>query len=849
MRVGTLILVTCAGLVSLGLLTAAESSAQVPKEIQLMRDAMPEKARVQPEKPRKLLVNTTVKGFPHSAIPYAAKAFEIMGEMTGAFDAVVSDDIAMFEPDNLKQFDAVLMDNTTGNLFLPHPKKLSKLSPEEKAKAQQYDTLLKKSLADFVKGGGGLIGVHAATDCHYAWPEYGEMMGARFWGHPWTESVTVKIDDPAHPLNRAFKGSNFVVDDEIYQFNEPYSREKLRVLLSLDTSRTNMDKGKAIKRTDDDFAVSWVRSYGAGRVFYCSLGHKHEIFWNPVVLEHYLDGIQFALGDLDADTTPTAKLPSDYADKSMAGLNGQLLDESLKDIAKYEYGQNATPMSFIESRIHATRDDHVARVQLAARLAGMLDNDTALAGKRYICKQLRLCGTPEVAPALVKHIADPQLSDLIVYALAQIPGEPVDQLLLKSISETSGDDTVGIINTLGDRRALSAVETLATLTGNRRAPVADAAAEALGKIGGNAAIQSLKTAYATAPVARQAALEDAQLAIARRLVEQGKSGQAQEIYRDLFAASDSPRIKAAAYAGFVLAGGTDWVPMVILALSSDEFELRAAALTTIHEVPGSGYTSDIADYLPRLSPETKVLLINALAYRGDPKALTAVIAEMKSEPKSVALAAIKALGALGDATTVDLLAETAATSEGDIQSAARTSLVQLRGDDVDDAILAFIQTAKPTVRIELVRSLAPRNAVSAVATLMKTSLAKDDAIKRDSLRALGELAQPKDLYALAVLAMKLQGEVGRREAEDAVAAVALKDDSRDRSAADILAAIPAANTVDAKCSMLRILGKVGADSTLRSGEDRNPLGRLENPRRCGPRTGKLEQYRAAERSS
>ncbi|MGB2823481.1 MAG: ThuA domain-containing protein, partial [Phycisphaerae bacterium] len=99
-------------------------------------------------------------------------------------------------------------------------------------------------------------------------------------------------------------GKGFEITDEIYQFRGPYSRKMLRVLLSLDTTRTDMNKGKRIRRKDNDFAVSWVRSYGKGRVFYCSLGHDHPVFWNPAVLKHYCDGIQFALGDLPAETTP-----------------------------------------------------------------------------------------------------------------------------------------------------------------------------------------------------------------------------------------------------------------------------------------------------------------------------------------------------------------------------------------------------------------------------------------------------------------------------------------------------------------------------------------------------------------
>jgi hypothetical protein len=72
-----------------------------------------------------------------------------------------------------------------------------------------------------------------------------------------------------------------------------------------------------IHRKDGDFALAWVKRHGKGRVFYSAIGHKTEIWWNPQILNFYLDGIQFAMGDLDADTTPSAR-----AEESEAGFRG-----------------------------------------------------------------------------------------------------------------------------------------------------------------------------------------------------------------------------------------------------------------------------------------------------------------------------------------------------------------------------------------------------------------------------------------------------------------------------------------------------------------------------------------------
>ena len=288
-------------------LKAAEGEPSAD-EVKKMEAAMPAQGRVQPAAPRKVLVFNRSWGYKHSAIPYGAKAFEVMAEKTGAFEVVVTDDDAMFEPANLKQFDAVVFNNTNNEIFLPE--NFDQLPAAEKAKAQQRDEMLKESFIGFLRSGKGLAVIHAGVASFRNWPEFGNIVGARFDNHPWGagSTVTLKVEEPDHPLMGAFKEPYFIVTDEIYQVKAPYSRDRVRVLLSVDPDRTRItpQQREAIHRADMDFPMTWVKRYGKGRVFYCALGHEHPLFWNPVVLQHYLDGIQFAIGDLPGDMAPSA---------------------------------------------------------------------------------------------------------------------------------------------------------------------------------------------------------------------------------------------------------------------------------------------------------------------------------------------------------------------------------------------------------------------------------------------------------------------------------------------------------------------------------------------------------------
>ena len=259
--------------------------------------ALPEKAPAAPAKPRKVLVYTAATGFKHSSIPLGARTILLLGQKTGAWQTLVSNDRYMFEPETLAQFDAVMMMETTGSLF----------GDRDKAVNER----LRKSLLDFVEGGKGLAGSHAATDCSYDWKEYGAMIGGFFAGHPFGK-IGVHNEDPKSPINAAFQGKDFDFQDEMYTFRDPYSREKLHILLSMDISQTPDDPAKPgfkmkENRPDHDYAISWIHEWGKGHVFYCSFGHQDHVWSTPTLLQHYLAGMQYALGDLKADASPSVK--------------------------------------------------------------------------------------------------------------------------------------------------------------------------------------------------------------------------------------------------------------------------------------------------------------------------------------------------------------------------------------------------------------------------------------------------------------------------------------------------------------------------------------------------------------
>ena len=224
-------------------------------------------------KPRVLIYSHTA-GFRHDSIPLGKQTLTDLAVRAG-FEPVVSDDAEHFDPAKLREFKVVVFNNTTGELPLSNERR--------------------QALLDFVSAGGGFVGVHAATDTLYEFNGYGVMVGGYFDGHPWNsgDTVTIKNEEPEHPIAKPWGAAPFELTEEIYQFRAPYERSKVRVLLSLDTAKTSLAR-PGVKRTDGDFPLAWVRRYGDGRVFYTALGHNEAVWRDERFREHLLAGLQYA---------------------------------------------------------------------------------------------------------------------------------------------------------------------------------------------------------------------------------------------------------------------------------------------------------------------------------------------------------------------------------------------------------------------------------------------------------------------------------------------------------------------------------------------------------------------------
>ena len=279
------------------------------EELIKVEAAIPATLPAKPKTKRKLLVYSLSHGFKHNSRLIGEEMLKLMEKKTAAFEFTINNNGEEWTHEYLEQFDAICILNATGM-----------------QSAFKRDSEQRKAFVRFVEEGGGLCGMHAATDGGKKWwPEYSALWGGAFGGHPWGKTGTWRIEnkDPDNAVNASFKGEGYDINDELYRQISPYRKGNFRTLCGIDLNakiNTHNPNGKLKTVAPDverkpgepkpakvpldltrEYPTSWIKKHGEGRVFYTTMGHNESVYWNPMVVEHYLRGIQYVLGDLDAD--------------------------------------------------------------------------------------------------------------------------------------------------------------------------------------------------------------------------------------------------------------------------------------------------------------------------------------------------------------------------------------------------------------------------------------------------------------------------------------------------------------------------------------------------------------------
>lgn len=398
----------------------------------------------------------------------------------------------------------------------------------------------------------------------------------------------------------------------------------------------------------------------------------------------------------------------------------------------------------------------------------VLQSGASSAEKDAACARLKLVGTDRSVPALAGLLTDEQLSHSARYALECMPSKKAGRALIEALEKTSGLTRAGVISSLGCRGEERAVSALVKLL--REPDASEAAALALGQIGGAKALKALRAATANSAGPAHRAAVDGCLRCANRLLASGSQAKALAVFQQLYATEKEDAVRVAAYRGMIQASGKKALPLMTSAITGTDAASQTAALQLVREVaaPDATGTFGVLLRMSKVTPPVQVALIEGLSQRGDVSPARDIVGMVSSASPEVRVAALNALGILGDATVVSLLAATAASAAGEEQKAARLALVQLRRRNLTETLLRLLPDAKPEVQAEVARALGERGDTNAVPKLVELAGQGSESAAKAARQALALLVDDSQVDIMVRFVVEAKSEAARADAAEAL---------------------------------------------------------------------------------
>ena len=495
------------------------------------------------------------------------------------------------------------------------------------------------------------------------------------------------------------------------------------------------------------------------------------------------------------------------------------LESILKALHDYDFASGVDALEKLHAFVRSHKDDAAARAETETKLLSFIQGEPApsAGGLMAACRALRLVGTAKSVPALELLLYKKKSSDSARFALEKIPGPEAENALVTALVKTSGALRLGVISSLGEKGVKSAAVPLAALAGGRDPQTAAAAANALAKIGDSGSIAALRRIFKKAVGPFKETVAVALVASAEGLERSRADGEAAAVYEELLAGGTGMTVRQTAFKGKVRTAGPAGRELILKTLNGRDTGLFAPAMELVPLFFDGDAVKELIPLVGKLPEAGRVQLVSILAGYQVAAARNAVKEAASDRSLPVRLEALRALGSIGDASCVEFLAGRAAASTGAEQAAARETLARMKGADVDGAVAGSLaDTTDESVKAELIRAVGERRIAEAKTELM--TLLKDEAtgagLKLRAAAALRGLSGPADVPGLTSLLLAAKDESLREAMEDTVAAAAASSARGASRSSYLTGLLESDKDAGRKAVLLRVLGKVGEDSSL-----------------------------------
>jgi HEAT repeat protein len=488
----------------------------------------------------------------------------------------------------------------------------------------------------------------------------------------------------------------------------------------------------------------------------------------------------------------------------------------------YRYGGSTAVLDSISEQVSAARGNKARMHMCAHQLALVLGTHAPFEVKQFACRQLAFVASGEQAPALAALLPDEALAHYALMALARIPGKGADDAMLAALPRCHGLPRQEILDTLADRGEPRA---LPILVAGLRAPDSaevGAAAVALAKLPDPRAAEALRSAYLHASGASRLACGHALLACAEGMRRRGNASAAWQLYVLLDKSAPAPILRAGALRGMVKTRPATALPLVLQALHEEGTPRQATAADLARQIPGAAATRALSACLLKLGPRGQVMLQAALADRRDSASVKDIATLCRSNNVAVRVAALRALGGVGDKLAVSVLLAAAVSDEPEAREAARDSLTRIRlpipangqaGDPVDIELERAMIAGPPTIQAEAVMVLGMRGSREALPKVLQATESREPKVRAAAYHVLRDLGQTGVLPGLVSRMLALPPN-DRDMAAAAVSAIARRGTDEDARTGALLQRLSGSPAPADKTTLLTILGQVGGDRAL-----------------------------------
>lgn len=694
----------------------------------------------------------------------------------------------------------------------------------------------RKAFVEYVSGGGGVVVIHAADNSFGSWPEYNEIIGLGGWGgrnensgpmirfrdgkivrdetpgaggtHGPQHEYQIVLRDKNHPITKGMPEKWMHTQDELYS----KLRGPAKNMTLLATAFADPEK----KGTGENEPMLFTITYGKGRIFHNAMGHDQGVSTHCVgfIVSTQRGTEWVATGNV------TQKIPSDFptADKSSVRTEFKTpwTSETFKAMTSYKPGDTRETVAAVEKIIRNADVSEYANIE--KELLSVINTpDATFYAKQYACKMLRQVGSDACVSTLAPLLADKEYSHSARYAMQGLDSKNVDKELVKALDKVDGDLKSGLIGTIGARRANTAVKALGKIAADTDDMLANAAINALGRIG---TADAEKILVSCKTESRKDKIEDARISCAHMLLKDGKTQDAYKIYCELVSKGNSDTARVSALKGYAAIKKADSAPLIIKIIGRTDAVLRRSALACITEIPGETIVKNIAAELAAQTPENSIAIMEAIASRLDPSGATTEInglAETASD-KTVKVAALKSLANTGNASSVELLIKAMDDPDEDIKRAAKDSMQQLKGKDVSLKLVEIAAAADVEKRVRLIEMLRERKSTASVPGMFKFIQDPDEKVRKAAAQALRELAGEEHAPTLLSLIIKASAE-DRKQLAEALANAADRSGDEQTRTGSIIAELNKADK-DLSAVLLGVLGRLQGENALKAISDK-----------------------------